>query len=246
MPTMTVDAKVIKHIFDGVYSKSMEAEGVTMRIYENRILVRQTDPSMSAMFSLLSEPIEWNGGEVDITLSLNDMKTLAKLSTDCKITIELGDGAITCKIGKVTKKFPLIAESKFVENNPKPKLPYRFSVSDDLIKSIKDAFSDMNEGTVEITTTPETIKMSVRDIMTVRNTEILIVKEDCKLWECPGNITTAFRIEIFGPMLKLKVDGSEAVMEFDDKKPISFIQSVENCYKSKILLAPVRFQDDVS
>lgn len=241
MPMMTVDAKVIKHISDGVASKSMEAEGVTMRISQNRIMVRQANPSMSSMFSLLSEPIEWDGEEVDVTLSLNDIKTLAKLSTDCKVSIEVLDGAITCKIGKVTKKFPLISKSEFVENNPRPKLPYRFSVSDELIKSIRDAFSDMSEGTVEIIATPETIKMSIRDIMTVRNTEILIVKEDCKIWECPGNTTTAFRIEIFSPMLKLKVEGAEAIMEFDDKKPLAFIQTVENCYKSKLLLAPVCF-----
>ena len=241
MPTLTVDANTIKHISEGIASKAIEADTASMRIYESRVLVRQTNPNMSGMFSLMSEPVEWDGDDVDISISVGDMKTLAKLASECKVSIILGDGLITCKTGKVTKKFPLIERSEFIENNPKPTLPFKFSITDDIIKSIKDAFSDISEGTVEIYAEPNRIRLSVRDIMTVRNTEIIINKEDCKVWECNGNAMSGFRIELFNPMMNIKIKDADAIIEFDNKKPLSFIQNVEGCFKSKVMLAPIIF-----
>jgi hypothetical protein len=243
MPTLNVDAKIVKHIADGVASKTIDSGVVTLKIYEKRLLVRQTNPSMSGMFSLLSETVDWDGDDVEISISIADMKTLAKLVTDCKVSVILGDGLITCKTGKVTKKFPLIEKSEFVDTNPKPTMPFKFSVSDEIVKAMKDAFSDINEGAVEITAEGESVKLSVRDVMTVRNTEIVITKEDCSTWVCPGKAISGFRIELFQPMLGLKLKDSDAIMEFDNKKPLAFIQEVDGCFKSKILLAPIIFDD---
>jgi hypothetical protein len=231
MTFLKIKNEDFKTIINYTTSSCMDGEEVLLVVKDERVTLFHTDTANGALYKIIFN-IETDMGEISLGFKVSDLKSANGLIEDKDLEIIIDEtGRTIFKFGKIKKKIPQMSNVKTCTINPKVPLKTKISFSDahkkEILTLLKDA-PNIQAETVTVITKSNELIFILEDSSHLRNTEVEYYSNEFETFEAAEDTVTTFGLEYFTPLIKNKIEGSKAFLEFGHNLPMKLSQEFTN------------------
>ena len=220
-----------KIIMDYALANCMDNEAMAFKVKESYVEITHINAVHGALYYLKFN-VETDMTDYSVNVMVKDMKNVNDLTGDSDVEFVIDkDNRLTIKLGEIKKKIPQIADVQSCSRIPKVPLTTKISFTDthkkDILRFLKDAHN-ISAATITLIANSGGIVIIAEDDTNIRNSEIEYFPNEFDTFESTVDVASIYGMEYMEPLIKNKIDGSKAFLEFGHDLPARLIQEFEN------------------
>jgi hypothetical protein len=222
--TVEIPGEVLKYVYDTSTNSLMDLDEIAITIKDGKVSCKHKNASSSGMMLFESLPFEsLKDKDMVVTFFTKDLKAVMSLVKKDSIILEISDGSIVFKSGKITKNFPRPAKVDIPPKSPVFGTSVKLEMTSDNIKSLVKSFSDIKVGDIKVTAEKDLIQFMVSDEQ--RSTNVIFDAADVVNYDCAKDVESVFDKELFISIMNSIGKGELFTIEMGDGTPIKFIET---------------------
>ena len=228
---------VLNCIHSAVASKLMGLDEIVITIESGKVYCKHKNNESSGMIIFESTEFEdLKNKDINITMFVKDLKSMTTLIKKDKVALEIDDGLIVFKAGKITKNFPRPAHVEVPIKSPSFETSVQVEMREENVDAIVKSFADIKEGDIKITAESEILQFAAEG--DVRSTNISFDSADVISYKNSEDVTSGFDKELLASVLHSRMSNATYFMEMGNGTPLKFIQSAPLIGKLIVFVAP--------
>lgn len=246
MIQIDIPVVVLKDLYSAVSSPAFDLTDVTLNIENDKLWANQRSPSGSTIIiyeSILSIIGDIKDNKLSVSIAIIDLKTMSELCKDGNVTLELYDGYVISKVGKIKKTYPTPVDNNVPEKLPKFQTTNSFELTPEQLESINKTFSDTFIGDIQITVMDEIVSFSTSDRQ--RKNEIEFDFKELVNFHSDENVgKVGYDHNLFLPIISIRPRSviNKRTMEFGDGLPVK-ITLESPISKFTMFIGPIIYDD---
>jgi len=229
--------EILSYIYSGVSSKLMGLDELVININDGRVSCKHKNEESSGMIMFESIEFEYlKGTNVELTMFAKDLKSMVSLVKKDKVALEIDDGLIVFKAGKITKNFPRPAHVEVPSKTPSFATSVHVEMKDENIEAVVKSFADIKEGDIKVTAESEIIQFAAEG--DVRSTNISFDPADVISYKNTEDVTSGFDKELLISVFNSRPSNGKYTIEMGDGTPLKFTQTNTSIGTMIVFVAP--------
>jgi hypothetical protein len=231
MSSLKIKNADFKIIMDYALASCMDNEGMAFKIKDGYVEISHINATHGALYYLKFN-VETDITEYKVNVLVKDMKDVKDLVGDSDVDFSFDkDNRLSVKFGKIKKKIPQMADVDCCTRIPKVPLTTKIAFTDihkkDILKFLKDAHN-ISAATITLISNAGGLVIVAEDDTVLRNSEIEYFPDEFEEFSSTVDAATIFGMEYFEPVIKNKIEGSKAFIEFGHDLPLRLVQEFDN------------------